>query len=97
MGWVAKSFPEDELEEQVMRELRPLSQVAPDLLAANKHSLNQAYEMMGFRAALATGWQWHHLSSRARPRGREFGEISSRDGLKAAIEWRDGPFRREGL
>ncbi len=97
MGWVAKSFPEDELEEQVMRELRPLSQVAPDLLAANKHSVNQAYEIMGFRAALATGWQWHHLSSRARPRGREFGEISARDGLKAAIEWRDGPFRREGL
>ena len=97
MGWVAKSFPEDELEEQVMRELRPLSQVAPDLLAANKQSVNQAYEIMGFRTALAAGWQWHALTSSLRPGARQFGEIARRDGLKAAIEWRDGPFRREGL
>lgn len=97
MGWVAKSFPADELDEQVMRELRPLSQIAPDLLAANKHSVNQAYEIMGFRTALATGWQWHALSSRLRPAAGGFGKAASEGGLKAALEWRDGAFKREGF
>ena len=97
MGWVAKSFPAAELEDQVQRELRPLSQVDPALLAANKGSLNQAYEIMGMRTHLQTGWQWHQLSGRDRPRGGEFGVISRRDGLRAALEWRDQPFRKEGF
>ncbi len=97
LGWVAKSFPEDELEEQVMRELRPMTAIAPDLLSANKQALNQSYEIMGFRTALGTAWQWHALSSRLRPRAGDFGRISREEGLRAALEWRDGPFRKEGL
>ncbi len=97
MGWIAKSFPKEDLETQIMRELRPMSQIAPDLLAANKQSLNQAYEIMGFRTALSTGWQWHALSSSLRPGAGNFGQVLRDKGLKAAIEWRDGPFRREGL
>ena len=97
MGWVAKSFPADQLEEQTMRELRALASIAPDLLAANKQSLNQAYEVMGFRTALSTGWQWHVLSGRVRPGAGEFGRISSSEGLKAALAWRDGPFKKEGF
>jgi enoyl-CoA hydratase len=97
MGWVAKSFPADELEESVMRELRPMSQIAPDLLAANKMSLNQAYEIMGFRPALQTGWQWHALSGSMRPGAGDFGRISREKGLKEALNWRDGAFRKEGF
>jgi enoyl-CoA hydratase/carnithine racemase len=97
MGWVAKSFPADRLEDEVMRELRPLSQVAPDLLAANKAELNQAYEIMGMRIALQTGSQWHTLSGRIRPGFGDFGRVMREDGLRAAIEWRDAPFRKEGF
>jgi enoyl-CoA hydratase len=97
MGWVAKSFPADQLDEQTERELRPLAQVDPALLAANKASINQAYEIMGMRTHLQAGWQWHQLSGSDRARASEFGEIARRKGLKAAIEWRDAPFRREGF
>ena len=97
MGWVAKSFPPEQLEEAVMRELRPMTQIAPDLLAANKQSVNQAYEIMGFRTALSMGWQWHALSSRLRPNAGQFAEKMREGGLKAALDWRDGPFKREGL
>lgn len=97
MGWVAKSFPAAELEEQVQRELRAMSSIAPSLLGANKASLNQAYETLGFKTSLATGWQWHALSSRLRPGAGDFGRISRDEGLRAALEWRDGAFRREGL
>jgi enoyl-CoA hydratase/carnithine racemase len=97
MGWVAKSFPPDHLEAEVQRELRPLSQVAPDLLAANKLALNQTYEIMGIRTALLTGSQWHTLSGRLRPGGGEFGRVMREEGLRAAIAWRDGAFRAEGF
>ena len=97
MGWVAKSFPADELDEQVMRELRPMSLIAPDLLSANKQSLNQTYEIMGFRTALSTGWQWQTLSGHVRPGAREFGEAMQEGGLRAALEWRDGAFSKEGF
>lgn len=97
MGWVAKSFPADQLDAAVEREIRALASIAPDLLAANKMSVNQAYEIMGFRTALQTGWQWHALSGRMRPGAGDFSRISREQGLKAAIEWRDGPFKAEGL
>lgn len=97
MGWVAKSFPADELEAQVQRELRPLSQVDPALLSANKLSVNQAYEEMGMRAHLGSAWQLHMLTARYRPRSGEFKEVSRRDGIRAATEMRDGAFRREGF
>ena len=97
MGWVAKSFPAEELEAQVMRELRPMAQIAPDLLAANKASLNQAYEIMGINTALSMGWQWHVLSSRVRPGAGQFGQAMREGGLKGALAWRDGAFRKEGF
>lgn len=97
MGWVAKSFPAAELEAQVQRELRPLAQIDPALLAANKLALNQAYELMGMRTHLGGAWQLHQLSSRYRSKAGEFKAISQRDGLRAAIEYRDAAFHREGF
>ena len=97
MGWVAKSFPADRLDDEVMRELRPMAQIAPDLLAANKAEVNEAYEIMGMRTALQRAWQWHTLSGRLRPRARDFGNAMREGGLRSAIEWRDGPVRREGF
>ncbi len=96
-GWVAKSFPAEKLEEEVMHEVRALSSIAPDLLAANKLALNQSYEIMGIRTALNTGPQWHALSGRMRPGAGEFGRISNEQGLKAALAWRDEAFNREGF
>ena len=59
--------------------------------------MNQAYELMGFRTALATGWQWHTLSGSVRPGAGEFGRIARERGLRGALEWRDAAFRKEGL
>jgi enoyl-CoA hydratase len=92
MGWVAKSFPADRLDAEVDRELRALASIAPDMLAANKGSLNQAYEIMGMRTALNQSWQWHALSARMRPNAGEFTRISQEQGLKAALAWRDAAF-----
>jgi enoyl-CoA hydratase len=97
MGWVAKSFPADELDAKVESEIRALASIAPDLLAANKQQVNQAYEIMGFRTALQAGWQWHALSGHVRPGAGDFARISREKGLKAAILLRDAAFNAEGL
>ncbi|MAI42417.1 MAG: enoyl-CoA hydratase [Gammaproteobacteria bacterium] len=97
MGWVAKSFPADELDTSVESEIKALASIAPDLLAANKQQVNQAYEIMGFRTALQVGWQWHALSGHVRPGAGDFARISREEGLKAAIEWRDAAFNSEEL
>jgi enoyl-CoA hydratase len=97
MGWVVKSFPADQLEAETMRELRAISSIAPALLAANKHSVNQAYEIQGMKTHLDQSWSWHVLSGDYRPGARTFREKLDAGGLKAALEWRDGAFRKEGF
>jgi enoyl-CoA hydratase len=97
MGWVAKSFPADQLEEQTMRELRAISHIAPSLLAANKESVNQAYEIMGMRTHFNQAWAMHSLSGALRPGARDFSQHLREGGLKAALAWRDGPARAEGF
>lgn len=97
MGWVAKSFPPDDLEAETLRELRAISHIAPSLLAANKESLNQAYEIMGMRTHFNQAWAMHSLSGALRPGARDFSQRLKEGGLKAALEWRDGPARSEGF
>ena len=97
IGWVAKSFPADELDEAVMRELRPMSKIHPAMLAANKFTLNQSYEAMGFRAALNQAVPWYALARAFRPGGGDFEQIKRSEGLRGALAWRDGDFRAEGF
>ncbi|BCB89882.1 enoyl-CoA hydratase-related protein [Phytohabitans suffuscus] len=97
IGWIAKSFPAAELDEQVMRELRPMSRIHPAMLAANKATLNQSYEAMGFRAALQGSVPWYVLSRSFRPGGGEFQRMAAAEGLKTALKWRDGAFKAEGF
>lgn len=96
-GWASKSFTADQLEAETLKEIRAMASISPDLLAANKLSLNQTYEIMGFRTALQTAAQWHALSGRMRPGAGEFTRISKEQGLRAALDWRDKPFRDVGL
>lgn len=96
-GWVVKSFPPDQLDAEVMRELRPMAQISPGMLAANKASLNQAYEAMGIRSALKNGWMMHSLSVAFRPDSRQFAKIAEAEGLRAALDWMNGAFQREGF
>lgn len=97
MGWIAKSFPRADFDELVLRELRPMTKIHPAMLAANKGALNQAYEAMGMRAHLQSAWQWHVLGRSFRPGAGEFHQIAAEDGLKAALAWRDKPFKDEGF
>lgn len=93
-GWIVKSFPADQLDEQTLKEARALATVPPDLLAVNKGALNETYDLMGFRNAIMTGVHWHMVSAaRVRPNAGVFQKVAAEKGLKAAFEWRDGAFK----
>jgi enoyl-CoA hydratase len=97
MGWIAKSFPAADLDAQVMRELRPMAQLHPAMLAANKLALNQTYEVMGMRAAMQSSVPWYVLARDHRPGSGQFQDLAASEGLKTAIAWRDRAFKTEGF
>jgi enoyl-CoA hydratase len=96
-GWIAKSFRPDELQDRVMDEVNAFASIAPDLLAANKHQLNAAFEIMGMRTHFEQAWSWHHLSARVRPNAMAFFKVAHRDGMRAALDWMNAPFRTRGI
>ena len=62
------------------------------LLMYSKRSVNRAYEIQGYKTAMISGTDVEAMSKH-RPEAGEWGERVQRDGLKSALEWRDGPFR----
>ena len=92
MGWATKAFPSDQLDAETAKEARAIASIAPDRLAASKMMVNRAYEIMGYRTALEVGVDWQALSSYGKSRG-VFREKVRSEGLRAALQWRDGPFQ----
>lgn len=91
IGLVWKSAPPDKLEEEVNSLAITLAKVPYGLLAAHKRIVNIAVEMMGrgLVQQLATeGDAIAHLD----PVVQEFSKVASEQGLKAALNWRDGKF-----
>lgn len=91
IGWANRAYPADRLAEETERFARRIANIESDMLLMLKRAVNRAYEIMGFRAALQVGADIQALST-YRPSGGEFARISREQGLKAALDWRDGPF-----
>jgi enoyl-CoA hydratase len=92
MGWATYAVPSDQLEEVTEKFAERLGHIDNDLLAYNKRAVNRQYEIMGIRTGLMSGTDVEAMSKH-RPAAGEFSRISREQGLKAALEWRDGPFR----
>jgi enoyl-CoA hydratase len=62
-------------------------------VAMTKRALNRSYEMMGMLAALEMGLDVDiQIEAIETPESRTFREIRRREGLKAALAWRDARF-----
>jgi enoyl-CoA hydratase len=92
LGWANYAVPDEQLDEFVEKFARRMAFVDNDMLMYSKRAVNRQYEVMGIRTGLASGFDIQALSS-YRPAAGEFGRRSREEGLKAALEWRDGPFR----
>jgi enoyl-CoA hydratase len=81
----------DELEAAVREQAHQLAAIPASQLAAMKLIVNQAYENMGLRATQTLGPTLDGLM-RNTPDALEFIERAEREGVRAVVEARDGPF-----
>jgi enoyl-CoA hydratase len=92
LGWANYAVPGDRLAEFTETFARRMAHIDNDMLMYSKRSVNRQYEAMGIRNGLMSGTDVEAMSKH-RPAASEWGRHVREEGLKAALEWRDGPFR----
>jgi enoyl-CoA hydratase len=91
IGLVWKSVPAAELSSEVEALASKMELVDTELLTPNKRIVNMALELMGARTLQRMAAENDGRAHQA-PAVREFGRRAMTEGLKAALEWRDGKF-----
>ena len=90
IGLVNRVVPSDRLAAEVDALADRLARTPPEVLGPTKRMLNRAMDAMGLREALEMGIDLGALINAAdTPEQREWDDIVRRDGLKAALAWRD--------
>ncbi len=92
LGWANYAVAPDDLANFTEDFARRMAHIDNDMLMYSKRAVNRQYEVMGIRTGLWSGTDLQALSS-YRPAAGEFRDRMREGGLKAALEWRDGPFR----
>ncbi len=91
-GWANYAVDKEELDDFTEKFARRMSHIDNEMLMYSKRAVNRQFETMGIREALHSGTEIQALSSQ-RKAAAEWGKRVREGGLKAALEWRDGPFR----
>lgn len=92
LGWANYAVEKSELDEFVVNFAQRMSHIDNEMLMYSKRAVNRQYETQGIREALHSGTEIQALSAQ-RAASAEWGRRVRDEGLKAALEWRDGPFR----
>jgi enoyl-CoA hydratase len=96
IGMVNRVVPADELDEATLRLANEIAKNEPFVVQTTKRAANRAWDVAGFRAAMAANTELDVLIEAANlPARDEFRRITQEEGLKAAIAWRDARFRGE--
>ncbi len=88
IGLINRVVPAERLAAEVDALADRLARVPPDVMAPTKLMLNRAMEVAGFGEAVAMGLDLQSFVNMSAT-SRAFDEIVRRDGLKAALAWRD--------
>ena len=89
-GLVNRVVPAERLAAEVDGLADRVARTPPEVVAPTKQMLNRAMDAMGFREAVEAGIDLGAIINAAdTPEQREWDEIVRRDGLKAALAWRD--------
>jgi enoyl-CoA hydratase len=90
-GLINRAVPFADLVRTVAEQAEQLAAIPPSQLAAMKLVVNQAYENMGLGSTQTLGPILDGLM-RNTPEARRFIELAEREGVRAVITERDGPF-----
>ena len=92
MGLVMKSVPSEGLDAAVDDLANKIAKIPWDMLAANKSIVNKALDLMGRNMMQVIAAETDAVAHQSEI-VREFNRISNEQGLKAALAWRDAPFK----
>lgn len=97
IGLVNRVVPRDRLDEETLALAEEIAKNEDFVVQTTKRAVNRTWDVAGFRAAIEANTELDTIIETANlPARREFREITQRDGLKAAIAWRDAKFREDG-
>jgi enoyl-CoA hydratase/carnithine racemase len=93
IGMVNRVVPADRLDETVLAIANHLAAIDPNLMRDTKRAINRAYEARNMLEALEEALAIDLVIEGAgSPDKAQFMEVARRDGLRAAIAWRDARF-----
>jgi enoyl-CoA hydratase len=93
VGMVNRVFPDDQLEAETLRYARRAAAISLEGLKTTKASINRGAEIAGIREALRYGVETGAiLDATETETYKKFREVRERDGLGAAIRWREDQF-----
>jgi enoyl-CoA hydratase len=94
IGLVNRVVPRDRLDDATMELAEEIAKNEPFVVQTTKRAANRAWDVAGFRAAMAANTELDVMIETANlPARDEFRRITQEQGLKAAIAWRDARFR----
>lgn len=89
-GLVSEVVAPEPLESRALALARRIASNDRTAVALTKQALNRGYDVAGMRAALEQAFELDVLIETSdSPEAREFNEILRRDGVKAALAWRE--------
>lgn len=93
IGMINRVVPAADLDAEALRVARHIAAVDPGLVKETKRAINRALEAQGMLEALESALDIDlAIEGAGSPDKIEFMEIARRDGLKAALAWRDARF-----
>jgi enoyl-CoA hydratase len=97
LGLVNRVVPRDRLDDATLELAEEIAKNEPFVVQTSKRAANRAWDVAGFRAAMASNTELDVMIETANlPARDEFRRITQEQGLKAAIMWRDARFRGDG-
>jgi enoyl-CoA hydratase len=97
IGLVNRVVARDRLDDATLALAEEIAKNEPFVIQTMKRSLNRAWDVAGFRAAMEANVELDVMIETANlPARDEFRRITTERGLKEAIAWRDAQFRRDG-
>ena len=93
IGMINRIVPEGDLDETAMRLARHIAAIDPALVKDTKRAINRALQAQGMLEALEAALEIDlAIEGAGSPDKVQFMDIARRDGLKAALAWRDARF-----
>ncbi|HEY5963890.1 MAG TPA: enoyl-CoA hydratase/isomerase family protein [Xanthobacteraceae bacterium] len=97
LGMVNRIVPADELDEAALTMAKHIAAIDPNLVKETKRAINRALEAQNMLPALEEALAIDlAIEGAGSPDKVQFFDIARRDGLKAAIAWRDTRFPKRG-